>query len=78
MFVVSVHARDVYLTLYDEWQLNPNKSIAASEQTHSDTVNAPLVNEDFISCLESEDRPNPAATTSSVSPTHLGGTDSQY
>ena len=31
-------ARDVYLTLYDKWGLNPHKNIAASEQTHTDTV----------------------------------------
>ena len=31
-------ARDVYLTLYDVWQLQPHSNIAASEQTHTDRV----------------------------------------
>lgn len=31
-------ARDVYLTLYDQWQLMPHKNIASSEQTHTDRV----------------------------------------
>lgn len=35
-------ARDVYLTLYDQWQLMPHKNIASSEQTHTDRVKAML------------------------------------
>jgi hypothetical protein len=31
-------ARDVYLTLYDAWQLAPHQNIAESEQTHTDRV----------------------------------------
>ena len=31
-------ARDVYLTLYDVWELRPFSNIAASEQTHTDQV----------------------------------------
>jgi len=31
-------ARDVYLTLYDMWNINIFKNIAASEQTHTDAV----------------------------------------
>jgi hypothetical protein len=31
-------ARDVYLTLYDQWHINIFQNIAASEQTHTDTV----------------------------------------
>lgn len=31
-------ARDVYLTLYDLWQMNIFQNIAASEQTHIDSV----------------------------------------
>ena len=31
-------ARDVYLTLYDQWNINIFKNIAASEQTHTDAV----------------------------------------
>jgi hypothetical protein len=31
-------ARDVYLTLYDQWNINIFKNIAASEQTHTDAI----------------------------------------
>lgn len=31
-------ARDVYLTLYDQWNINIFQNIAASEQTHTDAV----------------------------------------
>lgn len=31
-------ARDVYLTLYDQWQMNIFMNIASSEQTHTDSV----------------------------------------
>ena len=31
-------ARDVYLTLYDVWELRPFTNIASSEQTHTDQV----------------------------------------
>jgi len=31
-------ARDVYLTLYNQWDLNVFQNIAASEQTHTDAV----------------------------------------
>ncbi len=35
-------ARDVYLTLYDQWGLQPFTNIASSEQTHTDLVKALL------------------------------------
>lgn len=35
-------ARDVYLTLYERWQLAPHQNIAASEQTHTDRVKTTL------------------------------------
>lgn len=35
-------ARDVYLTLYDVWELRPFSNIASSEQTHTDQVKALL------------------------------------
>ncbi len=35
-------ARDVYLTLYDLWGLQPFTNIASSEQTHTDAVKALL------------------------------------
>ncbi len=31
-------ARDVYLTLYEVWQLKPHQNIALAEQTHTDRV----------------------------------------
>jgi len=31
-------ARDVYLTLYDQWHINIFQNIAASEQTHTDAI----------------------------------------
>jgi len=31
-------ARDVYLTLYDQWQINIFQNIASSEQTHTDAI----------------------------------------
>ena len=31
-------ARDVYLTLYDQWNINIFQNIAASEQTHTDAI----------------------------------------
>ena len=31
-------ARDVYLTLYETWQLRPHERISSSEQTHMDRV----------------------------------------
>jgi hypothetical protein len=37
-------ARDVYLTLYDRWQLAPHANIASSEQTHMDRAKATLAN----------------------------------
>lgn len=36
-------ARDVYLTLFDVWQLRPHQNIAASEQTHTDRVKGMLL-----------------------------------
>jgi len=35
-------ARDVYLTLFDVWQLQPHSNIASSEQTHTERVAALL------------------------------------
>jgi len=35
-------ARDVYLRLYDLWNINIFKNIAASEQTHTDAIKALL------------------------------------
>ncbi|MCP4143444.1 MAG: DUF2202 domain-containing protein [Chloroflexi bacterium] len=31
-------ARDVYLTLYEQWELRPFSNIAESEQKHTDAV----------------------------------------
>lgn len=35
-------ARDVYLTLYETWELRPFSNIASSEQTHTDSLKALL------------------------------------
>jgi len=49
-------ARDVYLTLYDVWNLNIFQNIASSEQTHTDAIKTlldqygledPIVNDDI-------------------------------
>lgn len=37
-------ARDVYLTLYERWQLATHANIASSEQTHMDRAKATLAN----------------------------------
>lgn len=36
-------ARDVYLTLFDRWQLRPHQNISSSEQTHIDRVKRVLL-----------------------------------
>jgi hypothetical protein len=36
-------ARDVYLTLYEQWGLTTFKNIAESEQTHMDAVKEQLI-----------------------------------
>jgi hypothetical protein len=56
-------ARDVYLTLYDQWGLRPFSNIAASEQTHTDAVKSLLemyeiadpVTDDTIGVFANED-----------------------
>lgn len=46
-------ARDVYLTLYDIWNLPPHGNIASSEQTHMDRV---------LSVLEAHALPDPVVS----------------
>jgi len=56
-------ARDVYLTLYDQWGLQAFSNIASSEQTHTDSVKALLdmygiddpVQDDTIGVFVNED-----------------------
>lgn len=46
-------ARDVYRTLYQEWQLTPHANIAESEQTHMNRV---------LSVLEAHGLPDPVSS----------------
>jgi len=45
-------ARDVYLTLYDQWGLRSFSNIAASEQTHTDAVKNLFFSEYPVACYE--------------------------
>ncbi len=49
-------ARDVYLTLYDTWQLNIFSNIARSEQTHTDAIKLLLDKYDLEDPMSSNDR----------------------
>lgn len=49
-------ARDVYLTLYDQWGLNIFNNIAGSEQTHTDTVKSVLENYGVTDIVQSDER----------------------
>lgn len=49
-------ARDVYLTLYDQWGLNIFNNIAGSEQNHTDSVKSMLENYGVTDIIQNDER----------------------
>lgn len=49
-------ARDVYLTLYDQWGLNIFNNISGSEQTHTDSVKSILENYGVADIIQTDER----------------------